>query len=137
LKTGAGALVPGQWAQVAFTWDGTGGNASVSSAHIYVNGVEQSYSSSSSGSNLCNSGSITNKSFRIGNASGGLSGMSGSLNGKIGYVAVYKYRVLSPTELGQLDTQLPISSAVVTSMTGTIPFRPGSPKLNFIRSVLV
>src|SRR5260370_40529060 len=85
VNTSAGAVAPAQWVQVAFTWDGTGGNTSPASAHIYVNGVEQAKVTSHTGSYLCNGTSITNNSFRIGNASTGLTGMIGSLNGKIAY----------------------------------------------------
>jgi hypothetical protein len=118
-KTGAGAVISGQWMQLAFTWDGTAGNTASTSVHIYVNGVEQTKASSESGISLCSSGdTVINKSLRIGNATSGVyTGLNGSLNGRVAYLAVYKYRVLTPTELNQLDTQLPISSAVVSSMT--------------------
>jgi hypothetical protein len=33
---------------------------------------------------------------------------AGSLNGKMAYLAVYKGRILTPAEMGQLDVQLPI-----------------------------
>jgi hypothetical protein len=48
----------------------------------------------------------TNQPFRIGNAT--YDSIAGSLNGKIAYMAVYRGRILTATELNQLDTQLPI-----------------------------
>jgi len=113
ISTGAGAISAGQWVQVAFTWDGTNGAASA--AHIYVNGVEQGKAIAQDGTGTLSYAGATNKSFRIGN--GSIFGDSGSLNGKVAYVAVYKYRVLSATELSQLDTQLPITTAVVGTTT--------------------
>src|SRR5579859_5624668 len=109
ISTGAGAISTGQWAQLAFTWDGTNGTASA--AHIYVNGVEQGKSVANDGSGSLNYLGATSKSFRIGNGSYG--GVLGSLNGKVAYLEVYKYRVLTPTELNQLDAQLPITTDVV------------------------
>ena len=103
VATGAGAIASGQWAQVAFTWDGTVGLAS--GAHLYLNGVEQSKASSSNGSGNLGYANATNQPFRIGNASFDI---PGSLNGKLAYLAVYKGWILSPPEMSQLDTQLPI-----------------------------
>jgi hypothetical protein len=55
---------------------------------------------------LLGTSNATNQPFRIGNAS--FDTMAGTLNGKIGYLAVYKGRVLTPSEMNQLDSQLPI-----------------------------
>jgi hypothetical protein len=100
----AGAFPTSQWVQVAFTWDGTVGTAA--SAHLYVNGVEQTKVSSSDGSGTLSYANATSQPFRIGNAS--FDTIAGALNGKMAYLAVYRGRILTTTELGQLDAQLPI-----------------------------
>jgi List-Bact-rpt repeat protein/phosphoesterase family protein/concanavalin A-like lectin/glucanase superfamily protein len=104
VSSAAGTIVSGQWMQVAFTWDGTVGNASA--AHLFVNSVEQTKSSSADGTGTLGFANATNQPFRIGNA--GFDPMAGSLNGKIGYLAVYKGRILTTSEMNQLDSQLPI-----------------------------
>jgi len=104
--TVAGAVSAGQWVQMAFTWDGTVGVAA--SAHLFINGTEQAQGISTDGSGTIGYANATNQSFRIGNAS--IDAMAGSLNGKIAYLAVYKGRILSPSEMGQLDSQLPLAN---------------------------
>lgn len=99
----AGTILSDQWMQLAFTWDGTVGTAA--SAHLYLNGVEQSKTLSVDGSGTIGYSNATNQSFRIGNVD---IDFPGSLNGRIAYLAVYKGRILSTTEMGQLDAQLPI-----------------------------
>ncbi len=110
VATTAGAVTSGQWVQVAFTWDGTLGTASA--GHIYVNGVEQAKAVTQDGTGTLGYAGASNSSFRIGNNSYS-SFTLGSLNGKVAYLAVYKYRVLTPTELNQLDAQLPVTTDVV------------------------
>jgi YD repeat-containing protein len=119
VATGAGAITSGQWAQVAFTWDGTVDTAAA--AHIYVNGVEQTKVTANDGSGTLSYAGATSQPFRVGNVTYE-PGIAGSLNGKIAYMAVYKFRVLTPTELNQLDTQLPITTDVVgtTVENGTL-----------------
>ncbi|HKV94284.1 MAG TPA: LamG-like jellyroll fold domain-containing protein, partial [Candidatus Angelobacter sp.] len=104
VATGTGSILSGQWVQVAFTWDGTVGTAAA--AHVYVNGVEQTKAVAVDGSGTLSYANATNKSFRIGNNS--YLTTVGSLNGKVAYLAVYRGRVLTGTELNQLDGQLPI-----------------------------
>src|SRR5262249_42639966 len=104
VATAASAVATGQWMQVAFTWDGTVGTAAA--AHLYVNGVEQTKASSADGSGTIGYANATNQPFRIGNAS--FDTQAGALNGKMEYLAVYKGRILTTTEMNQLDTQLPI-----------------------------
>ena len=111
-KTAAGAVTAGQWIQVAFTWDGTTGTASA--AHLFVNGVEQTKTTAADGSGTIGYLHATTNPFRVGNAS---FGPTGSLNGKIAYLAVYKYRILTSTELNQLDSQLPITTNVITPIS--------------------
>jgi hypothetical protein len=111
--TAAGVIASGQWMQVAFTWDGTVANASA--AHLFLNGVEQTKTSSADGTGTLGYANATNQPFRIGTAS--FDTMAGTLNGKIAYLAVYKGRILSTTELNQLDSQLPITAG---SITGTV-----------------
>jgi hypothetical protein len=113
IATGAGSVTSGQWIQVAFTWDGTVGTASA--AHIYVNGVEQTKAVTQDGSGTVGYLTATNKSLRIGNNS--YTSAAGSLNGKVAYVTVYRYRLLTSTELSHLDNQLPITTDVVGSTT--------------------
>ena len=99
----SGTILAGQWVQLAFTWDGTTGTAA--SAHLFLNGVEQAKATAVDGAGTIGFANATGKSFRIGNAA---FDFPDSLDGRIAYVAVYKGRILSPTELGQLDAQLPI-----------------------------
>src|SRR5262249_21016156 len=89
----------------------TGNNTAATAAHIYVNGVEQPKAYSQNGGVLCWNSSITNQPFRIGNDS---YNNVGSLNGKIAYTALYRGRVLSASELTQLDTQFPIDTIDVS-----------------------
>jgi hypothetical protein len=99
----AGTILNGQWVQVAFTWDGTIGTSA--GAHLYLNGVEQPKIMAVDGSGSIDYLGATGQSFRIGTTG---FDFPGSLNGRIAYLAVYKGRILSPSELGQLDAQLPI-----------------------------
>jgi hypothetical protein len=105
VATNSGTVQSGGWVQVAFTWDGTSG-ASASNAHLFVNGVEQTRLSSQNGTGTIGYTNATNKPFRIGNDSIGT--FAGSLNGKIAYLAVYKGRVLTTSEMNQLDAALPL-----------------------------
>src|SRR5262249_29142587 len=110
--TAPNVIVPGQWLQVAFTWDGTQ-RGPASAAHLYVNGIEQTKVSTQNGSGTQYQGA-TNQPFRIGSSS---AYMDGSLNGKMAYLAVYKGRMLTGPELTQLDTQLPLlTGSVVTGV---------------------
>jgi hypothetical protein len=104
--TAAHAVVINKWQQVAFTWDGTSGTAA--DAHLFINGVEQAKPTSSDGSGTIQTKGSTTAPFRIGTAS--FDPMAGSLNGRIAYLAVYKGRILTPTELNQLDAKLPIKA---------------------------
>lgn len=103
--TMSGTIQAGQWVQVAVTWDGTSGTAAAANVHIFLNGVEQNKTSTTDGTGTLGYANATNRPFRIGNAS---FGTPGSLNGKLAYLAVYKGRILTPTEINQLDMQLPI-----------------------------
>jgi len=89
---------------VAFTWDGTVGTAAA--AHLYINGSEQTKASSADGGGTIGYSNATNQPFRIGNAS--FDSQAGSLNGRIEYLAVYKGRILTTTEMNQFDSRLPI-----------------------------
>jgi len=105
VSTNPDAVPAGQWVQVAFTWDGTQPPiGTAAAAHLFVSGVEQAKASSADGSGIAYAGA-TNQPFRIGNGS---FDVSGSLFGEIAYMAVYINRILTPTEMNQLDTQLPI-----------------------------
>ena len=104
VSTGNATIPYGKWVQVAFTWDGTVGNASA--AHLFLNGVEQSKASSTDGSGSIGYLGATNMPLRIGDAN--LGGISASLSGKMAYLAIYKGRILTTTEMNQLDAQLPI-----------------------------
>src|SRR5437868_2892979 len=91
----ANAMSAGGWVQVAVTWDGTVG--SLAGTHLFVNGVELAKATGSSdGSGTIGYAGATNKPFRIGNAS---FDFAGALNRKLVYLAVYKGRILSTTEL--------------------------------------
>jgi len=97
------AVTAGQWAQVAVTWDGTVGTAA--EARLFVNGTEQTKVLNNTGSGSLGFAGATNQPFRIGTAS---FDDFGSFSGKIAYLAVYKGRILTPAEMTQLDTRLPI-----------------------------
>jgi hypothetical protein len=103
VNTADGKMPAGQWVQVAFTWDGT--SPSSSNAHIYVNGIEQTKAFSIDPFGTIGYANATGQPFRIGNAS---FDNPASLNGKMAYLAVYKGRILTTTEMNQLDTQLPV-----------------------------
>jgi YD repeat-containing protein len=102
--TPAGVITPGNWVQVAFTWDGTMGGAA-SAAHFFLNGVEQSKANANNGSGTIGYANATSHPFRIGTAS---FFVPGSLNGKMAYLAVYKGRILTTSEMVQFDIQPPI-----------------------------
>jgi len=104
VSAASGTIVSQQWMQLAYTWDGTVANASA--AHLFLNGVELAKTSSTDGSGTLGFANATNQPFRIGNA--GFDSMAGALNGKIGYLAVYKGRILTTVEMNQLDSQMPI-----------------------------
>ncbi len=111
VATAANAIKTGQWIQVAFTWDGMSAKAApavdAQFAHLFVNGVDRTdLAQSQNGSGALGSAGATNQPFRIGNAS--FDPMAGSLNGRMAYLAIYKGRILTPAEMNQLDTNLPI-----------------------------
>ncbi len=121
IGTGSGVIAAGQWMQVAFTWDGTVGLASA--GHLFINGVEQAKATATDGSGTLGYANATNRPFRIGNAS--FDAIAGALNGEMAYLAVYKGRILTPTEMNQLDAQLPIvaftgANVVIASITPNI-----------------
>jgi hypothetical protein len=101
--TASSAIPTGRWVQIAVTWDGTVDN--VSALHLYIDGVEQTKTTSSNGTGTLGSANATNKPFRIGNAS---FDTTGSFNGKMAYLAVYRGRLLTTSEMATLDTRLPI-----------------------------
>jgi Concanavalin A-like lectin/glucanases superfamily len=101
-----------QWVQVAFTWDGTQSTAQnpgpASAAGLYVNGVRQTNASETNGvGNLDVSKASNNNSFRIGNADYGPA--AGSFYGKMAYMAIYKGRLLTTSDMMTLDANLPIT----------------------------
>ena len=99
----AGTVPVGQWVQVGVTWDGGVGTAAT--AHLFLNGTEQTKATNGDGVGTLTYANATNRPFRIGTAS--FDGL-GSLNGKMAYLAVYRGRILTPSEMSQLDARLPI-----------------------------
>jgi Concanavalin A-like lectin/glucanases superfamily len=96
-----------QWVQVAFTWDGTQSTGPASAAALYVNGVLQTPASETNGNGILDGSKASNSQpFRIGNAS--YESIEGSFFGKMAYMAVYKGRLLSPSDMMALDAMLPI-----------------------------
>jgi len=89
--TSNNTITTNQWQHVAVTWNGGTGSAGV---HIYVNGVEQSYSSSSDGSGL-NDGTAFN--YYIGNNNTA----ERTFDGHIDEVRIYN-RVISSAEIRAL-----------------------------------
>ena len=118
LETNGGVVTAGQWMQLAFTWDGTQYNAVTqtapsAAAAIFVNQTNQVNNlnavATHNGTGTLDTTRISNtRSFRIGNAA---YDFAGSLNGRIAYMAVYKGRILTTTEMATLDATLPIKAA--------------------------
>ncbi len=118
LETNGGIVTAGQWMQLAFIWDGTQYNAGTqtapaAAAAIFVNQINQvnnlNAGATHNGTGTLDTTRISNtRSFRIGNAA---YDFAGSLNGRIAYMAVYKGRILTATEMATLDTQPPIKTA--------------------------
>jgi hypothetical protein len=118
LETNAGVVAVGQWMQLAFTWDGTQYNAGTktapsASAAIFVNQSNQAGNlnamTTHNGTGTLDTTRLSNNQpFRIGNVS---YDFASSLYGKIAYMAVYKGRLLTPTDLATLDSGLPIKQA--------------------------
>jgi hypothetical protein len=113
VATAGGIVVAGQWKQVAFTWDGTPGHGTAADAHLFLNPSptspnqgEQAQATAANGNGTLGYANATNQPFLIWNAS--YDPMQGSLNGKMAYLAIYKGRILTPAEMNQLDTKLPI-----------------------------
>ena len=103
IYTAPGTVPAGRWMQVAVTWDGTVGGAA--SAHLFIDSVEQAKTTAQDGSGTMGYANATNQPFRIGNADFDI---PGSFNGRMAYLAVYKGRLLTTTEMNQLDAHLPI-----------------------------
>jgi len=73
-----------------------------------VNGALQANASETNGAgNLDVTKASNNNPFRIGNADSGPE--EGSLYGKMAYMAIYKGRLLSPSDMMNLDANLPIN----------------------------
>jgi hypothetical protein len=109
----------GQWMQLAFTWDNTQYNGTTvppTAAVIYVNQQiaptvaydpnNPNLQPTQPGQGTLNTTHASNTAtFRIGTVG---YDFPGSLYGKIAYIAVYKGRLLSSTEMATLDMTLPI-----------------------------
>jgi hypothetical protein len=118
LETNGGVVAVGQWMQLAFTWDGTQYNAGTktapsAAAAIFVNQKNQAGNlnamTTHNGTGTLDTTMLSNNQpFRIGNVS---YDFASSLYGKIAYMAVYKGRLLTPTDLATLDSGLPIKQA--------------------------
>jgi Concanavalin A-like lectin/glucanases superfamily len=98
-----------QWVQVAFTWDGTKSTTQnpgpASAAGLYVNGALQPNASETDGvGNLDVSKASNNNPLRIGNADYGPD--AGSFHGKMAYMAIYKGRLLTTSDMMTLDANL-------------------------------
>ena len=114
VTSAAGWIEAGHWVQIAFTFDGTLGSAA--DAHVFLSGVEQPKVSSINGSGTIGYANSTNQPLLIGSALRDV--MAGALNGRMAYFAVYKGRILTSTEMNQLDPALPIAHAdVITTVT--------------------
>jgi hypothetical protein len=98
-----------QWVQVAFTWDGTKSTTQnpgpASAAGLYVNGALQPNASETNGvGNLDVSKASNTNPFRIGDADYGPD--AGSFHGKMAYMAIYKGRLLTTSDMMTLDANL-------------------------------
>jgi hypothetical protein len=99
------------WVQVAFTWDGTQSTAQnpgpSSAAGLYINGALQppNAAATNNGAGTLDSLNASNNyPFRIGNADYGPA--AGSFYGKMAYMAIYKGRLLTPSDMMALDANL-------------------------------
>jgi hypothetical protein len=114
IQSGDNAVpVQTNWVQVAFTWDGTQSTTQnpgpASAANLYVNGVLQqpNAAETTNGSGTLDSSKASNNNpFRIGNADYGPA--AGSFYGNMAYMAIYKGRLLTPSDMMALDANLPI-----------------------------
>jgi hypothetical protein len=104
VNTASNLIPTGQWIQVAATWDGTVGGAA--NTHVFLSGTELAKTQNDDGAGTLGYINATGRPFLIGNST--FDSGAGSLNGKMEYLAVYKGRILTPSELNQLDAGLPI-----------------------------
>ena len=108
--TQTGVVTTGHWMQVAMTWD-----PATTSGHLFIDGVEKTLASVGAGDGGIGYTYATYQPFQIGTGSSNY--LSGTMNGRLAYVAVYKGRLLTTSELTQLDAALPISGGTVTAIT--------------------
>jgi hypothetical protein len=98
-----------QWVQVAFTWDGTQTTGPASAAAIFLKGALEPNASQTNGNGVLDGSKASNSQpFRMGNAT--YDTIAGSFYGKMAYMAIYKGRLLTPSEMMALDANLPIVS---------------------------
>src|SRR5204862_259511 len=81
--------------------DGTVGTEAA--AHLFLTGSELAKQGGNSGAGTPGYSWATSQPFRIGSAQ---FDVAGSLNGRMAYLAVYKGRILTASELSSLDAQL-------------------------------
>ena len=112
---GASSVGSGKWVQVAVTWDGTASPIVAANAHLFVNGVEVTKPGGIDGGGTMGYANATNQPFRIGTAT---VDSAGSFNGKMAYLAVYRGRILTLSELTQLDSALPIKGGATNGSGG-------------------
>lgn len=113
IQSSDNALPLQAWVQVAFTWDGTQSTTQnpgpSSAAGLYINGALQppnAAATNNGAGTLDSSKASNNNPFRIGNADYGPA--AGSFYGKMAYMAIYKGRLLSTSDMMALDANLPI-----------------------------
>src|SRR6266508_2512657 len=124
--TAGGALPTGRWVQVAVTWDGTA--PSTANTHLFINGVEQPKGTIFEGSGTVGYTNLRYQPLRIGAGSSGFGGAAP--NAKFAYVALYADRLLTASELMQLDAHLPIVASPATAATpngGAVTVNPSGP----------
>jgi hypothetical protein len=115
IQSGDNAVsVLGGWVQVACTWDGTQSTTQnpgpASAAGLYVNGALQAPNAAETnngGGILDSSKASNNNPFRIGNSDFGPA--AGSFYGKMAYLAIYKGRLLTTSDMMALEAQLPLT----------------------------
>lgn len=93
--TSNNAWVANTWTNVIVTWDGS---TTATNIHIYVNGVEASYSSTTNGISIVDDSAST---FFIGNEFDGLRPAAG----KVSQVAIWN-RVLTGTEITNISSKM-------------------------------
>lgn len=115
--TATNAFTTNAWSHIAVTWDGV--ITTASSVHIYVNGVEASYATTTNGASRVSDASST---LYIGNDSTG----AATFNGVIDDVKVYNYQRTQKQIVQDMNAGHPAVGSPVGSALGYWKFDEGA-----------